>query len=322
MVLHIFSFEKEHKFRKQTEDYIFSEKNLKEKSIFISFNKENFFSITLTILKAIVFNYRIVFHGIDKKTLAVFFLLSFNKKWLQPWGGEIRWLTGRSIKGKLKKFLILKVFYSSQIVSTDSGEFLFRDYPIKIDKVNLVSGGILSNYIQHSYDRVPNKGYIMVGHSAHKCNRHLEILNSFDFVKQSLLVPLAYSKSETYIQEIISLLRRNEYSYRILNETISKREYYEVLNSFVNTAIIASANCGMAYSNVIHLLYMGKTVVLPEENKIYRHLCKLGCHILPISKFNLGDSITELEMEVNRAVILKHFSIERIRCNYENWYNI
>lgn len=321
-VLHIFAFEKQNKFRNQEEEFISRIDALCKDSIFISYHKEGMLSVFFAILKAIIFNYRIVLHGLDKITLLIFFFLFHNKIWFKPWGGEIEWLAGGDFKGIIKRFLVLKVFYWSDIVSTDCGDKVFRDYNINIDRVNLVAGAIVSNHIQNTYHRVVDEGSIMIGHSTNKCNRHLDIINSYNFTGKELFIPFTYSKDYDYIKEVKDLLQKNGYSHRILTKTISQEEYYHCLNNSVSTAIIPSANCGMAYSNIIHLLSMGKTVVLPTENELYGYLSEIGCFILPLSKYNLGNRLTEKQIESNISTISSAFSLNKLRRNYLKWYGV
>ncbi|PZX57774.1 4-alpha-L-fucosyltransferase (glycosyl transferase family 56) [Algoriphagus ratkowskyi] len=175
-----------------------------------------------------------------------------------------------------------------------------------------------------SFSTIQSKGEkLLLGHSGALENNHLDAI---EFLQESgvthdILCPLSYG-NETYIQAVISA-GRDAFGEKFQPRTafLPKFEYYNMLTEVGFAVFFLKVQ--QAFGNILGLLFLGVKIFLPKENSIYVNLSDKGFLLFSLedlSNNSLGNILNEQDRLVNRNLILKFFSEDKIAESYERMY--
>lgn len=168
----------------------------------------------------------------------------------------------------------------------------------------------------------PNPGtFIMVGHSGSLENNHLDVFDTLAGLlgdkEKMVFSPLSYGNPD-YIQRVIesgtSKFRDN---FLPQVDFIPREQYYRRLRE-VGFAIF-NHKIQQAFGNILALIFLGVKVYLNEENPVFFQLKNWGIIVKDyktITLEDLGTPLNDQEIVLNRAIIRRLFSEEKINGYY------
>jgi len=186
------------------------------------------------------------------------------------------------------------------------------------------SYGQLENDLTQGIENLEINGEnILLGNSATFSNNHLEIielLNNIDLGDRKVIVPLNYGNKE-YAREIISFgnnkIKNNFYP---LSEFMDKEKYHNLLSGC--SVCIMNHKRQQSLGNIVSVLYLGSKLFLNKENIVYRFLKREGAVIFSIEDLNtksISVKLTKNEIELNRSILMKHWSEEVVNEKYRSF---
>ncbi|HQS71850.1 MAG TPA: TDP-N-acetylfucosamine:lipid II N-acetylfucosaminyltransferase [Sulfurovum sp.] len=213
--------------------------------------------------------------------------------------------------------------------------------PVLYDEYKLLEeifAPVHTKYIPFSYGQLENdltQGIeyleingenILLGNSATFSNNHLEIielLKNLDLGDRKVIVPLNYGNKE-YAREIISFgnnkIKNNFYP---LSEFMDKEKYHKLLSGC--SICIMNHKRQQSLGNIVSVLYLGSKLFLNKENIVYRFLKREGAVIFSIEDLNtksISVKLTKNEIELNRSILMKHWSEEVVNEKYRSFVNL
>jgi dTDP-N-acetylfucosamine:lipid II N-acetylfucosaminyltransferase len=174
---------------------------------------------------------------------------------------------------------------------------------------------IVSKDLNINKETILKANKILVGNSASPTSNHADsfhLLKKCNIVDKKIVVPLNYGGDKMYVDKIVEngLLSFRE-NFRPILDFMSLEEY----NTLISSCGFAIMNHyrQQAIGNIITLLWAGTKVFLNENNLVFTFFKSIGCHIFSIQNDLHKDSftlLTQLEIEQNRTILIKHFSSE------------
>ena len=155
---------------------------------------------------------------------------------------------------------------------------------------------------------------VLVGHSATRTCRHLDVFEKLSSFKDKITVisPLSYPSDIKYIDKVKKI------GYEIfgdsfipITEFMDYKEYIKLLSS-IDIGVFAN-NRQQGNGNIISLLYLGKKIYISPENNLYQMYKEMGAYV-----FAYPEDVDEMfvhrlsgdEADNNERVIQKQFSDE------------
>jgi dTDP-N-acetylfucosamine:lipid II N-acetylfucosaminyltransferase len=172
-----------------------------------------------------------------------------------------------------------------------------------------------------------NKLRIQIGNSATITNRHENVFkyiknyiyrSGFDINKIELIVPLSYG-DELYKDRIIQIGKEIFSSSFIPLTSFMSYENYLKLLLTIDIGIFYH-NRQQGLGNIIQLLGMGKKVYITKDTPQWDLFTSLGIKVYDLeNEFNF--EIDNETLIKNQEIIKKHFTLERIKKDWENIIN-
>lgn len=160
------------------------------------------------------------------------------------------------------------------------------------------------------------KNTVMVGNSASRTNNHkylLALLSQFNLKGKNVVVPLSYSGSKGYINEVIAYGQKELAGFTPLTKFMPLNEYNKVQSS---TAVALFGNLRQeAIGNIMIALYMGAKVFLFEKNPVYEWAITHNLKVYPMDELTQQELDTLLpveDAEHNRSVLRQLYSKRRM----------
>lgn len=167
---------------------------------------------------------------------------------------------------------------------------------------------------------------LIIGNSGSLTNNHLDAFNIIassafrDFEK--VICPLSYGGKRNYIKAVIQ--RGTEIfkdKFQPLTQFYAAEEYFAILSS--SGYYFAPNLRQQAFGNILLMIYLGKSVILFEENPIYRSLIQLDIAIFSAEdlNFNKVRELTLQEKEKNKKILMENFSESVLKIKSEKFLN-
>jgi hypothetical protein len=168
----------------------------------------------------------------------------------------------------------------------------------------------------------------LVGNSLNPTNNHIELI---DFVKEletsaniNTIMPLSYGGIESYKKSLMSYAKSNLKSTHFLDRFLPYDEYMEIFQS-IDVAVFFHIRQQGA-NNALALLWLGKILIMREENTLFMTLKSWGLSVLSHTEVTSLEYIKDYHnkhlnrVEENRTILLKYVSPEAIKSYYANLY--
>jgi dTDP-N-acetylfucosamine:lipid II N-acetylfucosaminyltransferase len=165
---------------------------------------------------------------------------------------------------------------------------------------------------------------IMIGHSALPDGNHYEIMHRLAEIdpKFPVFLPLVYGNKnyrDAIKKEAFSLFQ----NVSVQEEKLDSTAYHQRLAN-VGWAIINS-KVQQGLGNILALLCIGAKLFLDENTSTYKDFKQWGISVYTVqhdlTKEQLSQKLTVLEMENNRDIILKRFNEEKVSSYWEPLLN-
>ncbi len=169
---------------------------------------------------------------------------------------------------------------------------------------------------------------VLIGNSLNPTNNHIE---SIDFVSSlspergiHAVMPISYGGHEGYKNTVKTYANQRLRSVTFIEDFMPYGEYLEKLKN-IDIAVFFHIR-QQAANNTMSLLWLGKIVVMREESTLFSIFRSWGLSVLGHTEVkNLEDIIkfndrNPNRLAVNRQVLLRYFSPEAIKANYEAIY--
>jgi dTDP-N-acetylfucosamine:lipid II N-acetylfucosaminyltransferase len=172
-------------------------------------------------------------------------------------------------------------------------------------------------------ERVCHGDDVLIGNSASEANNHIYVLTNLipKSVANKLIVPLSYGGSRAYTAEVKRLgAAMFPEKFFPLDSIMTSESYLNVLEK-TGYAIMFHSRA-QAWGTIIQLFWQGSKVFMYEKNNLFRFLRTNNFHVFSLNtKITPEDMkpLTKVEIERNRALLLKLFGIEAAR---EKYYNL
>lgn len=166
-------------------------------------------------------------------------------------------------------------------------------YPLPVDFLNFPVSDE-----NKSLDGITN---ILVGNSGDESNRHMEILLSLEFLKNTdirIFCPLSYSGNPGYKSSVIKTgCEIFGDKFKPLTEIMEPEQYLRLLSG-VDIAVM-NHNRQQGLGNILPLLYFGKKVFLRNDTTTSEYLRNIGCSFYDIRSIGTDQaSFLKLEKEI------------------------
>jgi len=277
---------------------------------------------------------KIILHGLwDERILKLLVLQPWllKKSYWVMWGGDFYFPEEQS---RLKKYFIKNVrnvitYLPKQV------DYIREHYGAKgkyIECLFYPDGAYNIELIEKIKKEVcvsdkENKLRIQIGNSATITNRHENVFkyiknyidrSGFDVNKLELIVPLSYG-DELYKNRIIQIGKEMfSNSFIPLTSFMSYENYLKLLLT-IDIAIFYH-NRQQGLGNIIQLLGMGKKVYITKDTPQWDLFTSLGVKVYDLeNEFNF--EIDNETLIKNQEIIKKHFTLERIKKDWENIIN-
>lgn len=271
--------------------------------------------IFITLLEYMKISKKIILHGLWRDKVDV--LLYFNQELLKKcywvmWGGDFYF---PETKSKIRHEVIKNMGNCIPVTYGDY-KYIQKHYKTKAVHHKCLNYPRSLNLKNNTIStKLNNKDIIkiLVGNSATKTNKHIEI---FDILKKyandniELIIPLNYGDIK-YRDKIITCAH-NIFGdkFKPIIDYMNLDKYIEILNT-VDIAIFNN-NRQQAVGNILQVINLGKTLYLSNENNIYETLLDLNIKFFDI--LELKDSLSEiplLDKKNNQAIIYSNYSEEK-----------
>lgn len=149
-------------------------------------------------------------------------------------------------------------------------------------------------------DPKDKNGNILLGNSATSWNNHLDVLKVVLAAKQKgqkIIIPLSYGNMK-YKKWLLPKIKSSDVV--VLNDFMSPKEYYEIVNS-CSYAVFGTIR-QQAMGNINYALSKGIKVFLYENSVVYQNQKELGYVVYAIDEINkdsFSSSLTPQEIEQN-----------------------
>lgn len=206
-----------------------------------------------------------------------------------------------------KKNAMRNIAYFAHYIEEDF-QLIKKTY--KLDKLEYIdfTYGTLEQFTSNI---VPSKiNNILIGNSAHIANNHINAIKKIkEIVDTTVYVPLSYSGTEDYKDEVIQLgTKYFGEKFKPLTKFLSFNEYNEVLKT-ISIAIMPHTR-SQAFGNIIALLYSGVKVYMSNDSSLYKLLKQLGVELYSIEnifdKKSLYMPLTNKQIKKNIEVLNKY----------------
>jgi len=263
---------------------------------------------------------KIILHGLFdiKLIVLLFFMPWLHKKcfWVL-FGGDlyIRRNGARTLSWRIKEvFRTLFIKRLHAVITTVPGDYeLVRKwYSTRAKYIpSLMYGSHVARDLELQSTTDKNLINIQVGNSADPENRHAEVFDKLDQLKEevkfNVYCPLSYGNEEyaqAVIEEGAGLFREN---FLPLTEFMSFDEY----NRYMATIDVAIFNHRrqQAMGNIIGLLSMGKTVYLRSTETPYQFFKELGITVFKSDALDEGlQVLNEKQKQKNIEIVKREFT--------------
>ncbi len=269
---------------------------------------------------------KLVYSGVfDETSVAVMPDWLVRKTYFQFWGADFyRYrepVNGFKKRWRYKKF-IEKCEEAAGLVFLIYGEEeVFKTIlPVNNNRVFIAPVPHKSNLFTmlSNYKKKDSVRRILIGNSATKTNRHIEVFNMLEYLNNSdveIYCPLSYGEQE-YKDEVVECGEALFGSmFKKLDQYMPLEEYFSFLAS-VDVGVFNN-NRQQATANIEYLLTMGKKVYLDPRTSMFMHYKKIGCKVYDINMLKQS-SIKDIfsfdnEYKVNnRKAILAFNSDENV----------
>lgn len=180
--------------------------------------------------------------------------------------------------------------------------------------------GFLNQVFESSKPVTDNN--ILIGNSASVPNNHLDLIDILRPIqKAQFSFPLAYGDN-TYREEVMRSLKEANILHDAMTSTIPLKDYMYYLNSCAAT--IQWHNRTQAMGNLKIMLYLGKKVILKDNNPAYRYFKSLNYQVFSqehISSEQIHEPLSDYDIKQNRAILENLMNDEQIKKQYEELFS-
>lgn len=227
----------------------------------------------------------------------------------------------KSFKNLIYNF-IKELFKKSVIKKIDSfAPVLPIEYKLLQNSCNLRMFPKYVNWNYGSIERCYIKGYekykvrgqsVLVGNSATETNNHIEIIDILNDinVNTKCIFPLNYGDCEYRDLILEEGTRKLKNNFHPIVDFLEYDHYVKILSEC--KSVIMNHVRQQALGNIFVILYFGSRLFLRKENPIYITLIDYGFFINTIDDLKdnsslLDQELTEVEIENNRTLLIKHW---------------
>jgi len=258
--------------------------------------------------------------GKQKKPLKLI-VKSYLLKWLRP-----------SKEKKLKAVQYIKkcctwVREDFELIRSCTGA------PLQFQFFSYLSTDELFNEQEQSEARPFNTVYgelrILAGNSLNPTNNHIEMIEYLLAIANgeqiAVTMPLSYGGLESYKKQLIQFVSSRVPMVDVLDKFLPYDEYMEIFKS-IDVAVFFHIRQQGA-NNALALLWLGKILIMREENTLFMTLRSWGLSVLGHTEVTSLAYLRQYHerninrLEINRQILQKHISPEAIKDCYRALYD-
>jgi dTDP-N-acetylfucosamine:lipid II N-acetylfucosaminyltransferase len=170
---------------------------------------------------------------------------------------------------------------------------------------------------------------ILAGNSLNPTNNHIEMIEYLLAIASgeqiSVTMPLSYGGLESYKKQLIQFVSSRFPMVNVLDKFLPYDEYMEIFKS-IDVAVFFHIRQQGA-NNALALLWLGKILIMREENTLFMTLRSWGLSVLSHAEVRSLDYLRQYHeknlnrVETNRQILLNHISPEAVKDYYRALYD-
>lgn len=161
---------------------------------------------------------------------------------------------------------------------------------------------------------------IILGNSASQNNHHLYTIKKKipTGINKKIYCPLSYGGNNKYVEQVIKAGKKKfKNNFIPLTELINTNIYHKELLPKAEFALMPH-NRSQAWGNIMQLLWQGSKVFMFSSNNLFKFLKEKGFLIFEINKQSFSElSNLKIDVELNKKLLLKHFSLITLTNTYK-----
>ncbi|MDN3652650.1 TDP-N-acetylfucosamine:lipid II N-acetylfucosaminyltransferase [Thalassotalea ponticola] len=228
---------------------------------------------------------------------------------------------------KTKSEYLQRIDYFAPVLESEYEMVASKDAKFKPKFADWNYGTLEDDLVKDLPDLMSDAQYILLGNSATITNNHVdafELLEQLDLKDRKIICPLSYG-DEDYRNKVLN--RGKDIfgaNFLPITKFMSVDNYLSTLSSC--SVVIMNHLRQQALGNIITMLYRGATVFLNKQNPVYDFFKEQGAVLYAIDELEADNSLinyrlTPKEVELNKSILLQHWSRQAINNKTEQLIN-